>query len=390
MNSQAGRGCKRAALTLIELLAVLAIVMIVAALLLPAVQRSIVKARQTQCLGNLRQVGIAFNSFAHDHGGRFPMQIPIRSGGSMEANRQTLAGFPTLSFSPWHFRVMSNQLASTRVVVCPADKRSAAKSFPAMQASNISYWVNPRAVPGNSVQFLSGDRNLVTIGVRTNQTRASAPDARFTRELHASRGNVLFADGHAELLGVASSGSLGGGGGEQGPISPPAPGNPTRPTGTGESTPAPSGASRQPVPNEMSNGKDSEEMDSSGEAKNGPSANAETPEENPSREPAGERNGGKARTGSKSTMTPIPTPARSPVGGESAGDSAAAPGFNGHIAGPGGTNQPAPNPEGGRRRFIDLGLLKAFAIGLYLLGLILLILYLAHRYLNRRKRGKKP
>ena len=73
---------KRGNFTLIELLIVIAIIAVLAAMLLPALNKARARAKEIQCRNNLKQCGLIFVQYAGDH-----------SGWTMPARATNLAGF---------------------------------------------------------------------------------------------------------------------------------------------------------------------------------------------------------------------------------------------------------------------------------------------------------
>jgi prepilin-type N-terminal cleavage/methylation domain-containing protein/prepilin-type processing-associated H-X9-DG protein len=195
------------AFTLIEMLVVIAIIGILAALLLPALDQAKARARRIECVHNLKETGLAFHLFAHDHGGKFTTQVSTNEGGSLE--------FVTLGyqiqvhgpfyFSFQHFLPLARELVTPKPLYCPADlDRWAATNFTQFNNTNLSYFIGLKANPSIPDAILAGDYNLngcVVIEVGNDITMKAIPnDIPLTWGIgpHRKRGNLLFSDGHVD------------------------------------------------------------------------------------------------------------------------------------------------------------------------------------------------
>src|SRR5205809_4341186 len=147
---------KRRAFTLIELLMVIAIIAILAAFLLPTISKAKLRARQAQCVSQLKQIGLAFHSFAHDHNSRFPMQVRTNEGGTLEFVPRGLSAVYR------HFQALSNDLMNAKLLVCPSDRgRIPAEYFYQLSNSNVSFSIRPVSNYEDADSSLASDWNIV-------------------------------------------------------------------------------------------------------------------------------------------------------------------------------------------------------------------------------------
>ena len=186
------------AFTLIELLAVIAILGLLAGLLLPALQQAKAKVHGSACLYNLKQWGLGMQIYAADHDDSLPDEgaatpNPNSIGRGWYVALPRALGLPPYPDMPWRTNALLRPGPS--LFICPANPRRAANN-------NLFHYCLNEHVDGTGtndhrVGLSSFTQPARLVYLFDNGKRAAvAQQNNVHTNLHQSGAQFLFLDGH--------------------------------------------------------------------------------------------------------------------------------------------------------------------------------------------------
>jgi len=109
--------------------------------LLPAWRTAHERGQSMWCINYMMQMEKALRLWAMDHGDRYPFNVSTNEGGTRELCARDADGFDRNSFL--HFLVLSNELNTPFVLVCPIDtSKRVAADWSNLGPANVTYLIN--------------------------------------------------------------------------------------------------------------------------------------------------------------------------------------------------------------------------------------------------------
>lgn len=203
--------------SMVELLVGVSIVAVLAALIVPGVQGSIRKAKVTQCLAKMRNLGQGIQLYALDNA-EFPRSLHSSAGAGKQPWAKAILPYMDSPASPSDAEWTN---IFERGYRCPADKKKETSIY--SYALNVFFeltpdgddytgspqtWRKPVNVERGSKTILLAEPKPVYYAdhIMCHQwTSANGAANAVDAERHDGKANYLFVDGHVETLPISST-----------------------------------------------------------------------------------------------------------------------------------------------------------------------------------------
>jgi len=182
----------RRGFTLIELLVVIAIIAILAAILFPVFSRAREKARQSNCLSNVKQLSLGILMYADDYDERIPLQS-YTAGSSV-----TWPGGGTSTYVRWHL-LIHPYIKNIQLFNCP----SSLTKWDGNYTQAMNYGINTY-LPYNQVSLAQIEEPAETllladaVGTSSYRIHPTWNSGYHIDPRHNGGANAGLCDGHAK------------------------------------------------------------------------------------------------------------------------------------------------------------------------------------------------
>ncbi len=193
--------------TLIELLVVISIIGLLAALIFPVFTKVREKGRQTSCLSNMKQLGIAFKLYAQDYDERLPRSVAEGANDWPQT---------------WDMQIQP-ELKNSQVLMCPSDTFSTREDVPGVGSQMFRSYAFTLNLENRSLAEVPASASSVLLVESTSLDQPHRPwnwilgatayklgkesltvefpvVSEYPEFRHNDRGNYLYLDAHVKSL----------------------------------------------------------------------------------------------------------------------------------------------------------------------------------------------